>query len=165
MGWYFNDDWGIDWLRENIDVRLDPPLLDVLWVRKNRVLEFDGRRVLPFNWESAFTACCELEDPQGGCANVTVNLKNFIQNPVWARHQLVQYIKAWLPFHLEFRGKLWSEGRSATIVTTILDDVAPPSPPSPWGIEPWAESTVRINDVSEADREGIEEITKLARTS
>ena len=145
LGWYFNDDWDIGWLRENRDVRLDPPLLDVLRVRKDRVLFADKRKVLPFDWELAFTLRCQLQDPIGGCAEVTINLKAFVQNPVWARHPMVEYIKTWLPSHFEFRGDLWKD-RAAY--------VAPPSPRSPPYINEtatWAESTVHIEEVDGQD--------------
>ena len=143
--WYFNEDWGIVWLRENRDVRLDPPLLDVLRVTKNLMLYADKRKVLPFDWELAFTLRCQLQDPIGGCAEVTINLKAFVQNPVWARHPMVEYIKTWLPSHFEFQGDLWKD-RAAY--------VAPPSPRSPPYINEtatWAESTVHIEEVDGQD--------------
>ena len=145
LGWYFNDDWDIGWLRENRDVRLDPPLLDVLRVTKNWMLYADKRKVLPFDWELAFTLRCQLQDPIGGCAEVTINLKAFVQNPVWARHPMVEYIKTWLPSHLRFQGDLWKD-RAAY--------VAPPSPRSPPYINEtatWAESTVHIEEVDGQD--------------
>ena len=145
LGWYFNDDWDIGWLRENRDVRLDPPLLDVLRVTKNLMLYADKRKVLPFDWELAFTLRCQLQDPVGGYAEVVMNLKAFVQNPVWASHPMVEYIKTWLPSHFDFTGDLWKD-RAAY--------VAPPSPRTPPYINEtatWAESTVHIEEVDGED--------------
>ena len=102
------------------------------------MLENNTRRVLPLHWETAFEVMVRLQDNHGDSIRVGMNLFTFMMNAAWAASIPMDYIKAWLPQHLDFTGEVLNQPTSMPVV------VAPPSPPSPF-----LESTVVIEEIGD----------------
>ena len=111
--WYFGfpcDDFGFPdvmcTLNRNTD--LDPPLSEVIQLRKRRSLEKDGRNVRPYNWERVFDIQVSLVDSCGAVQLVSMPYFYFIQNPKWKAHPIVKFVERWLrPETFLYLGVVW----------------------------------------------------------
>jgi hypothetical protein len=106
LAWYFNDRQVAEkpWRRTTRDTALDPPLARITFLSKVEILEHSARHTRPAGWEKAFRIGCSLQDAWGETADVAMRLDRFMMNPLWAKHDLVQYLKEWLPENLRMRG-------------------------------------------------------------
>jgi hypothetical protein len=80
----------------NRNTDLDPPLSEVIQLRKRRSLEKDGRNVRPYNWERVFSIQVSLADSCGAVQLVSMPYFYFIQNPKWKAHPIVKFVERWL---------------------------------------------------------------------
>lgn len=158
LTWYFHAPWEkprhamdfeqrpCQWCNPNRDTRLDPPLIDIKEVRKERRLENATRLARPPGWQSAFTVHAVLGGAEGSSAAVHINMFNFMMNQTWRDHPIVKYIRDdWVtrPGNYEYVG--W-------VLNPPALPRAPPSPPSPQS--PVHYSSVTIEEVSDEVAEG-----------
>jgi hypothetical protein len=131
--WYFC--YPCDWDRvpdvlytPNRNTTFDPPLIEVVIVRKRVYVEHDTRQVRPMNWETLFDVVVDLEDTTGQPQRAYMNLFCFAMNPQWRRNPIVKYLEAWLPRNLGYVGVVRN-----TDTMYMHRELAPerPSPPSP----------------------------------
>eukprot|EP00441_Pelagodinium_beii_P016338 CAMPEP_0197659024 /NCGR_PEP_ID=MMETSP1338-20131121/45892_1 /TAXON_ID=43686 ORGANISM="Pelagodinium beii, Strain RCC1491" /NCGR_SAMPLE_ID=MMETSP1338 /ASSEMBLY_ACC=CAM_ASM_000754 /LENGTH=489 /DNA_ID=CAMNT_0043235765 /DNA_START=35 /DNA_END=1504 /DNA_ORIENTATION=+ len=109
----------------NRDCLMDPPLMDILEIKKDYVLENTSRRVRPPGWQQAFTVTAKL-----GTADdfilAGISLSSFAMNKNWAQHSAVKFIEEdFLP------GNFHYVGNCINMPSAIISEPRPPSPVSP----------------------------------
>ena len=111
--------------RLNRDCSMDPPLMDILEIKKDYSLEHNARRVRPPGWQQAFTVTAKLGTAEDFIF-AGINLSSFTMNKNWAQHSAVKFIEEdFLP------GNFHYVGNCINMPETIMPEPRPPSPESP----------------------------------
>ena len=136
FSWYFNhpcDSKDIPDLlcNPNRDTNLDPQLVEIIQVSKDRFLENTTRKVRPNNWETAFWIQVHLSDADGKLVVVSMNFFCFIMNPKWKRDPIVKFLEDWIcPATIEFLGIV---RRNDVTYNPRPPASEQPAPASPYG--------------------------------
>ena len=104
----------------NRDCSMDPPLMDILEIKKEYVLEHVARRARPPGWQQAFAVTAKLGTAEDFMI-AGVNLSSFAMNKNWAQHHVVKFTEEdFLPGSLNYVGNCIN-----------MPDATMPEPPSP----------------------------------
>ena len=163
LHWYFNYPWNgspltndvcpVPWVTPNRNPDLDPRLVDVVKITKQREIENNTRRVLPIHWETALEVTACLADTDGATTLVGINLFTFLMNKQWAQRIPLAYITNWMPQNLRYTGDVLRP----PVVFHLT-----PSPPTPdYAGDALLDSTVSFQEVEtdEEDQDGLSTTT------